>query len=216
MTKDRTDTASESQRDAKRSQGIILAAARDEFAEHGLGGARMDRIAERAKLNKRLIYYYFTSKDDLFLSVLEGTYADIRDAEMQLNLTDLAPAQAIRRLTEFTWDYYIQHPEFIILLNSENLHQARHLAKSERVREMNSPLIQTLGEILERGRIEGIFRGGVDPVQLYISIAGLAYFYLSNNHTLSAIFGRNLMTPKAHSERISHMCDVIIGYVRTE
>lgn len=216
MTKDRTDTASESQRDAKRSQGIILAAARDEFAEHGLGGARMDRIAERAKLNKRLIYYYFTSKDDLFLSVLEGTYADIRDAEMQLNLTDLAPAQAIRRLTEFTWDYYIQHPEFIILLNCENLHQARHLAKSERVREMNSPLIQTLGEILERGRIEGIFRGGVDPVQLYISIAGLAYFYLSNNHTLSAIFGRNLMTPKAHSERISHMCDVIIGYVRIE
>lgn len=216
MTKDRTDTASESQRDAKRSQGIILAAARDEFAQHGLAGARMDRIAECAKLNKRLIYYYFTSKDDLFLAVLEGTYADIRDAEMQLNLTDLAPVQAIRRLTEFTWDYYIQHPEFIILLNSENLHQARHLAKSERVREMNSPLIQTLGEILERGRIEGIFRSGVDPVQLYISIAGLAYFYLSNNHTLSAIFGRNLMTPKAHSERLSHMCDVIIGYVRIE
>lgn len=213
MTKDRTDTASESQRDAKRSQGIILAAARDEFAEHGLGGARMDRIAERAKLNKRLIYYYFTSKDDLFLAVLEGTYADIRAAEMQLHLTDLAPAQAIRRLTEFTWDYYLQHPEFITLLNTANLHQARHLTKSERVREMNSPLIQTLGEILERGRIGGVFRGGVDPMQLYISIAGLAYFYLSNNYTLSAIFGRNLMTAKAHSERLSHMCDVILGYV---
>jgi AcrR family transcriptional regulator len=213
MTKDRTDTASESQRDAKRSQGIILAAARDEFAEHGLGGARMDRIAERAKLNKRLIYYYFTSKDDLFLAVLEGTYADIRAAEMQLHLTDLAPAQAIRRLTEFTWDYYLQHPEFITLLNTANLHQARHLTKSERVREMNSPLIQTLGEILERGRIGGVFRDGVDPMQLYISIAGLAYFYLSNNYTLSAIFGRNLMTTKAHSERLSHMCDVILGYV---
>lgn len=213
MTKDRTDTASESQRDAKRSQGIILAAARDEFAEHGLGGARMDRIAERAKLNKRLIYYYFTSKDDLFLAVLEGTYADIRAAEMQLHLTDLAPAQAIRRLTEFTWDYYLQHPEFITLLNTANLHQARHLTKSERVREMNSPLIQILGEILERGRIGGVFRGGIDPMQLYISIAGLAYFYLSNNYTLSAIFGCNLMTAKAHSERLSHMCDVILGYV---
>lgn len=213
MTKDRTDTASESQRDAKRSQGVILAAARDEFAEHGLGGARMDRIAERAKLNKRLIYYYFTSKDDLFLAVLEGTYADIRAAEMQLHLTDLAPAQAIRRLTEFTWDYYLQHPEFITLLNTANLHQARHLTKSERVREMNSPLIQTLGEILERGRIGGVFRGGIDPMQLYISIAGLAYFYLSNNYTLSAIFGCNLMTAKAHSERLSHMCDVILGYV---
>lgn len=213
MTKDRTDTASESQRDAKRSQGIILAAARDEFAEHGLGGARMDRIAERAKLNKRLIYYYFTSKDDLFLAVLEGTYADIRAAEMQLHLTDLAPAQAIRRLTEFTWNYCLQHPEFITLLNTANLHQARHLTKSERVREMNSPLIQTLGEILERGRIGGVFRGGIDPMQLYISIAGLAYFYLSNNYTLSAIFGCNLMTAKAHSERLSHMCDVILGYV---
>jgi len=216
MTNDKTNVASEGQRDAKRSQGIILGAARDEFAEHGLGGARMDRIAERAKVDKRLIYYYFTSKDDLFLAVLEGTYADIRDAEMQLHLTDLAPAQAIRRLTEFTWDYYLQHPEFITLLNSANLHQARHLAKSERVREMNSPLIQTLGDILERGRIAGIFRGGVDPVQLYISIAGLAYFYLSNNHTLSAIFGRNLMTPKAHSQRLSHMCDVILGYVLIE
>lgn len=213
MSDTRTDPVNINQRDAKRSQGIILAAARDEFAEHGLGGARMDRIADRAKLNKRLIYYYFTSKDSLFLAVLEGTYADIRAAELQLHLTDLAPAQAIRRLTEFTWDYYLQHPEFITLLNTANLHQARHLTKSGRVREMNSPLIQTLGEVLQRGRTAGVFRGGIDPMQLYISIAGLAYFYLSNNYTLSAIFGRKLMTAKARSDRISHMCDVILGYV---
>ena len=200
-------------RDADRSQLAILAAARDEFARHGLSGARMDRIAENAKLNKRLIYYYFTSKDDLFLAVLEGAYADIREAEQQLHLTDLAPAQAIRRLTEFTWDYYIAHPEFITLLNSENLHQAQHLTKSERIRDMNSPVIQTLGDILERGRAEGIFRGGIDPVQLYISIASLAYFFLSNNYTLSAVFDRNLMSTKAHSERLSHICDVILGYV---
>ena len=200
-------------RDADRSQLAILASARDEFSRYGLAGARVDRIAENAKLNKRLIYYYFTSKDDLFLAVLEGTYADIREAEQQLHLTELAPAQAIRRLTEFTWEYYIEHPEFLTLLNSENLHQARHLMRSERIREMNSPLIQTLGEVLERGRKEGIFRGGIDPVQLYISIASLAYFYLSNNHTLSAVFGRNLMTAKAHSERLSHVSDVILGYV---
>lgn len=200
-------------RDADRSQLAILAAARDEFARYGLSGARVDRIAENAKLNKRLIYYYFTSKDDLFLAVLEGAYADIREAEKQLHLTDLEPAQAIRRLTEFTWDYYIAHPEFITLLNSENLHQAQHLTKSERIREMNSPVIQTLGEILERGRSEGLFRGGIDPVQLYISIASLAYFFLSNNYTLSAVFDRDLMTAKAHSERLSHICDVILGYV---
>ncbi len=201
------------QRNADRSQQAILDAARDEFSQHGLAGARVDRIAERADLNKRLIYYYFGSKDDLFLAVLESVYADIREAEKKLHLLDLQPAEAVRRLTEFTWEYYLAHPEFITLLNSANLHQARHLDKSLRVREMNSPVILTLGDILERGRKEGVFRGGIDAVQLYISIAGLAYFYLSNNFTLSAIFGRDLMTRKAKAERISHMCEVILGYV---
>jgi AcrR family transcriptional regulator len=200
-------------RDADRSRDAILAAARDEFAEHGLGGARVERIAERAALNKRLIYYYFENKDSLFSAVLEDTYLNIREAEKRLHLTDLTPAEAVRKLTEFTWTYYLEHPEFLTLLNSENLHRARHLDGSARVRELNSPLIQTLAEVLERGRRDGSFRGGVDPVQLYISIAGLSYFYLSNNHTLSAIFGRNLMSPKARSERLSHICDVILGYV---
>lgn len=200
-------------RDADRSQLAILLAARDEFAQHGLGGARVDRIAERADVNKRLIYYYFKSKDELFLAVLEQAYADIREAETELHLRDMEPAQALRRLTEFTWEYYIAHPEFLTLLNSENLHQGRHLAMSGRVQEMNSPLIQTLAEILDRGRADGLFRGGIDPVQLYVSIAGMSYFYLSNNHTLSAIFGRDLMTPKARHERLSHMCEVILGYV---
>ena len=200
-------------RDADRSQQAILRAARDEFAAHGLGGARVDRIAERAAVNKRLIYYYFANKDSLFVAVLEDAYRQIRDAEKQLHLADLAPSDAVRRLTEFTWNYYLAHPEFLTLLNSENLHRGRHLEQSRRAREMNSPLVQTLGEILERGRTAGVFRGGIDPVQLYISIAGLSYFYLSNNHTLSAIFGRNLMSPKARSERLSHICDVILGYV---
>jgi AcrR family transcriptional regulator len=200
-------------RDADRSQQAILDAAREEFALLGLAGARVDSIAERAGLNKRLIYYYFSSKDNLFLAVLESAYANIREAEKELHLLDLPPAEAVRRLMEFTWNYYLEHPEFITLLNSANLHQARHLEKSKRVREMNSPVIQTLGDILERGRKEGVFRGGVDPVHLYISIAGIAYFYLSNNYTLSAIFGRDLMTRKARSERLSHMCDVILGYV---
>lgn len=200
-------------RDADRSQATILAAARDEFAEHGLGGARMDRIAERAGLNKRLIYYYFEDKEKLFQAVLEQAYLDIRENERKLNLLEVPPAEALRRLVEFTWRYYLDHPEFLTLLNSANLHRARHLEGSERVREMNSPLIATLGEVLERGRKEGTFRGGVDPVQLYVSIAGLSYFYLSNSHTLSAIFGRDLLSAKARNERLAHMCDVILGYV---
>lgn len=200
-------------RDADRSQSVILNAARDEFAEHGLGGARVDRIAERSGLNKRLIYYYFEDKEKLFQAVLEQAYQNIREAEHKLNLLDQKPADAIRSLVEFTWNYYLENPEFLTLLNSANLHRARHLEASQSVREMNSPLIATLGEILERGRKDGSFRGGIDPLQLYVSIAGLSYFYLSNNHTLSAIFGRDLMTHKSRSERLSHICEVTLGYV---
>jgi AcrR family transcriptional regulator len=200
-------------RDADRSQQAILHAACDEFAAHGLGGARVDRIAQRAGVNKRLIYYYFDNKDSLFVAVLEDAYRQIREAEHALRLADLSPAQAVRRLTEFTWNYYLEHPEFLTLLNSENLHSGRHLAQSTQVQRLNSPLIQTLAEVLERGRASGEFRGGVDPLQLYISIAGLAYFYLSNKHTLSAIFGRNLMSTKARSERLAHITEVVLGYL---
>ena len=200
-------------RDAERTQQEILRAAMHEFAASGLGGARIDGIAERAGVNKRLIYYYFGGKDELFLAVLEQTYADIRNAERELHLERLSPPDAVRRLVSFTWEHYLAHPEFLTLLNSENLHRARHLKASGRILEMNSPLVQTLGEVLERGRRDGVFRGGVDAVQLYISIAGLAYFYLSNNHTLSTIFGRDLMAPKALSERLSHITEVVMGYV---
>jgi AcrR family transcriptional regulator len=213
MVRDASPAPEERLRDADRSQGVILAAARDEFAEHGLGGARVDRIAERAGLNKRLIYYYFDDKEKLFQAVLEQAYRDIREQEAKLHLLDLEPATAVRRLVEFTWDYYLRHPEFMTLLNSANLHRARHLAESKRARELNSPLIETLAGVLERGRRAGQFRGGVDPVQLYVSIAGLAYFYLSNAHTLSAIFGRDLLAPKARAERLSHMTDVVLGYL---
>lgn len=213
MAKDQSGGGEERVRDADRSQSTILAAARDEFAEYGLGGARVDRIAERAGLNKRLIYYYFADKEQLFQAVLEQAYRDIRTEEANLHLAELDPATAVRRLVEFTWDYFIAHPEFLTLLNSANLHKARHLTESDRARQLNSPLIESLAVVLERGRREGIFRGGVDPVQLYVSIAGLAYFYLSNSHTLSAIFGRDLLSPKARSERLSHMTDVILGYL---
>lgn len=200
-------------RDADRSQQAILAAARDEFHEHGLGGARMDRIAERAAVDKKLIYYYFENKDRLFQAVLEDAYRRIREAEQQLHLLELPPAEAVRALTTFTWNYYLAHPEFLTLLNSANLHRGRHLQDSTRARAVNSPLIETLAEVLERGRRQGLFRGGVDPMQLYISIAALSYFYLGNQHTLSAIFGRNLLAPRARAERLSHICDVILVYV---
>lgn len=200
-------------RDAERTRLEIRRAALAEFAQHGLGGARMDQIAARAGVDKKLIYYYFENKDTLFLSALELTYADIREAELALRLEAYEPAEAVRRLIDFTWEHFLKHPEFLTLLNSENLHRARHLKQSQHIREMNSPLIRMLGDILERGRRDGVFRGGVDPVHLYITIAGLSYFYLSNSPTLSVIFGRDLMTPRALSERLSHITEVVMGYL---
>ncbi|MCU0804239.1 MAG: TetR family transcriptional regulator [Burkholderiales bacterium] len=200
-------------RDPERTRTSILDAATREFARHGLGGARVDRIAERAGANKRMLYYYFGDKDTLFRAVLEHVYGRIRAAEQQLRLLDVPPAEGVRRLVEFTWQYYLAHPEFITLLNSENLHRARHLRRSRHIGAMNSPLIATLSEILERGAAAGAFRRGVDPLQLYVSIAALAYFFLSNNQTLSAVFGRDLATPAARAERLAHMIDVVLGYL---
>ena len=201
-------------RDPDRTRQRILDAATVEFARFGLGGARVDRVAARAGANKRMLYYYFGSKEDLFLAALEARYAHIRNAERSLDLEHLAPVAALERLVRFTWEYFLAHPEFLTFLNSENLHKGRHVKKSRRVREMHSPLIETLGRILARGVREGLFRAGVDPVQLYISIAGEGYFYLSNRHTLSRIFGRNLMAPEALAERARHNAEMILNAVR--
>jgi AcrR family transcriptional regulator len=200
-------------RDPERTRARILDAATGEFARYGLGGARVDRIAAVARANKRMLYYYFGDKDELFSAVLQHAYRSIRSAEQHLNLLGVDPVEGVRRLVEFTWDYYVRHPEFLTLLNSENLHRGRHVKGSRRVRATNSPLVATLGEILRRGVRAGTFRQGVDPVQLYISIAGLSYFYLSNSHTLSAVFGRDLAAPRARRERLAHMTSVVIGYL---
>ena len=192
----------------------ILEAATQEFARYGLGGARVDRIAARSGANKRMLYYYFGDKDGLFLAALEDRYAHIRNAERSLRLEHLDPRQAVRRLVAFTWRYFLEHPEFLTLLNSENLHQGRHVRRSRRVREMHSHLVAMLGEVLRRGEARGLFRKGVDPVQLYISIAGEGYFYLSNRYTLSRIFGRDLMAPRALAGRARHISDMIVNALR--
>jgi len=200
-------------RDAKRTEASILAAATEEFARHGLGGARVDRIAERARSNKRMLYYYFGSKDDLFLAVLENAYASIRLAEEGLDLLNTDPVDGVRRLIEFTWQYFTDHPEFLVLLNSENLHEARHLKRSLQIRGMNSPLIETLTVLLRRGQRSGEFRSKVDPLQLYISIAGLSYFFLSNSHTLSTVFGRDLFSAPQRKARLEHMSALVLGFL---
>jgi AcrR family transcriptional regulator len=197
-------------RDPQRTRARILAAATAEFARFGLGGARVDRIAERAGANKRMLYYYFRDKDNLFLAALEARYADIRAAERALDLEHLEPREALRRLVDFTWSYFLDHPEFLTLLNSENLHKGRHVRRSRRVPQMHSTLVETLRGVLKRGERAGVFRSGVDPVQLYISIAGEGYFYLSNRYTLGQIFKRDLMSKRALAARARHNSDMIL------
>jgi len=201
-------------KDAERSRESLLAAAEREFARSGLGGARVDRIAAQAGLNVRMLYYYYGSKDALFIAVLERAYATIRTAEEALELDQIEPVEAARRFVRFTWRFQLDHPEFITLLNSENLHKARHLKKSARVADMHSPLLATLGRLLGRGARAGLFRKNIDPLQLYISIAGLGYFYLSNRFTLGAIFDRDLMLKSSLDARLAHMTEVVLGYLR--
>jgi AcrR family transcriptional regulator len=206
--------AETSVRDPERTRARILAAATDEFARYGLGGARVDRIANAADTNKRMLYYYFGNKEGLFLAVLEATYAHIRTAEMRLKLDSVEPLEGIRRLVAFTWRYYLENPHFLTLLNSENLHKARHLKTSKRIAAMHSPFVATIADLLARGERSGAIRSGIDPVQLYISIAALSYFYLSNQHTLSTIFVRDLLSPRARGARLRHMTELIDAALR--
>jgi AcrR family transcriptional regulator len=201
-------------RDPERTRAAILAAATAEFAARGLDGARVDEIARRGRVNKRMIYHYFGDKDGLYLAVLEASYAAIRKAEFKLNLSGRDPLDGMRALVQFTWDYFIAHPEFLSLLGTENLHRAANLKKLHHIRALHSPLLDMLAELLARGAQQKLFRAGVDPMQLYISIAALGFFYLSNRHTLSTIFGRPLDTEAALAERGAHIVEVVLGYLR--
>jgi len=201
-------------RDPERTRGAILAAATQEFSTNGLTGARVDAIAQRARVNKRMIYHYFGDKDGLYLAVLEATYGSIRAAELDLHLTDRDPVDGMRELVLFTWRYFLAHPEFLSLLGTENLHKAAYLKRSKRIRELHSPLVGMISALLARGAKARLFRAGVDPVELYITIAALGFFYLSNRHTLSTIFGRDLAAPKSIAAREQHIVDVVLNYLK--
>jgi len=201
-------------RDADMTRKRILAAATVEFARKGLGGARVDEIAVRSKSNKRMIYHYFGSKEQLFTAVLEAAYLGIRSAEQTLHLTELEPEEAIVKLVRFTWKYYLDHPEFLTLVNSENLHRAKHLKTSEAIRNTSGKFVQMVRTILDHGVATGVFRKGIDPVQLNITIAAIGYYYLNNHFTGSIIFERDLMAPENLEARLAFNVDTILRLVR--
>ena len=201
-------------RDAERTQQAILAAAEVEFGDKGLAGARVDAIAEQSGANKRMLYYYFGSKENLYVAVLERAYGAMRQAERELNLIDLDPLDAIRKLVEFKFDYLLDHPTIIRLLAGENMQNAKFLKRSRRLRDMHNSLANVLQAVLAAGQKKGLVKSGIDPVQLYISLAAVSYFFFSNAATLSTAFGRELMSPSELKGRRAHAVEVILGYVR--
>jgi TetR/AcrR family transcriptional regulator len=214
MPKQRSSGTKPRRRDPAATRNKLLTAARREFAESGLAGARVDEIAARAGVNKQLVYHYFGDKDALYLAVLEWVYEEIRAHERKLNLEGLPPEQAIKKLIGSSFDHLALHPDFILLLNDENRGGARHVRGSRKLEAMHSPLVSMVSTILKQGVRTGAFRRGINPVHLYISIAGLSYFFFSNTPTLSAIFGRDLTTAAAKRARRQHVVDLVMQALR--
>jgi len=196
------------------SRDLLLDAARKEFALKGLEGARVDEIAQRAGVNKQLVYHHFNNKEDLYKAVLESAYGQIRAEEALLDLGKTDAEDAMRKLIAFSFDYLDRNRDFVALLTDENLHRGRHLKKSSYLPELHSPLIAQIADTLERGSEDGRFRTGVDPVQLYISIAGLGFFYFSNIHSLSSIFAKNFNGKDQIATRRDHVIDLILNALR--
>jgi AcrR family transcriptional regulator len=207
--------AKKKSRDPDDTQRRIMAAAKVEFAKNGLGGARVDVIAARAKANKRMMYHYFGNKEKLFQLVLEDAYGAFREAEAALALDGEEPIAALRKLVTFNWNYFLANPEFITLVNSENLHKARHIKNSKRMQETSRPFVGRMSSLLKRGVDAGLFRKNLDAVQVTITIASVAYYYLTNRFTGEIVFERDLMTDAALKARLNFNIDSILHIVCT-
>jgi AcrR family transcriptional regulator len=200
-------------RDPAGTRRAILDAATAEFAAHGLAGARVDEIAARTRTTKRMIYYYFSSKEQLFAAVLEELYGGMRDAESALDLDALSPAEAMRRLIETTFDHHAAHPEFVRLVATENIHEGSHVAASPTIRARNARVIQTMTRLLRRGEAAGVFRAGVDPFDLHVLINSFCFHRVANRHTLGAIFGRDLSAPKRRTAQRAMIVAAVLRYL---
>jgi AcrR family transcriptional regulator len=205
----------ERQRDAARTQREILDIATREFADRGFAGARVDEIAERTRTTKRMIYYYFGSKERLFVAVLERAYAAIRAAEQTIEVDHLDPEAAIRRLAELTFDHHESHPEFIRLVSIENIHRAEHITGLSDFAGQNSPAIELIETILARGRCDGSFSRGIDAVDLHMMISAFCVFRVANRHTFGAIFDRDLTDPALRDRYRRMLGDMVVEYLRS-
>ena len=200
-------------RNPEASRAKILDAARIEFVSNGLNGARVDRIAEQSGVNKNLIYHYFGSKDELYLAVLERIYSDLRAKQQDEDLRDLPPVEGMKRLVSSTFDHFVDTPDLIRLMSIENIHYAQNLKRSNTIKPLYRGLLDTIQILLKRGQTEGVFRAYVDAVDLYMSISGLAYFFLSNQHTLSWLLDRDLAARRRVLKRRQHVVEMVLSYL---
>jgi AcrR family transcriptional regulator len=200
-------------RDREATEKRILEAARREFAEHGYSGGRVQRIARLAKSNVQLLYQYFGSKEDLYVMVLEDSYARVRALERNLALDGYAPLDGMRRLIEFTFDYLLDEPTFVAIIRNENVAGGRFIRRSRTVPKLTMPLVAAIGDLLKRGRRTGVFKRDVDPTHLYVTILGLSITHLSNQHTLSVMFDRDMTAGTWLKDRRQHAVEVILSYL---
>ena len=200
--------------DPARTMAGILEVARAEFSEKGLSGARIDEIAAATQTSKRMIYYYFGSKEGLYLAVLEESYRSMRSIEAELELEDLSPEDALRRLVGFTFDHHLNNPAWIRLVMSENMERGTYLAQSKIIQRLNVPAIEGIRRLYERGLASGVFRSGLDPIDIHASISALTFFNVSNRHTFSLIFKHDFDDPAAIEARRDSIVEMIVRFVR--
>lgn len=200
--------------DPDRTMAGILEVATVEFAEKGLDGARIDEIAAATKTSKRMIYYYFGNKEGLYCAVLEEMYGRMRAIESGLHLSDLSPVEALRRLVGFTFDHHNSNEDFIRLVMSENMQRGAYLAQSKSIQTLNVPAIATIAELYGRGVETGVFRAGLDPVDIHASISALTFFNVSNRHTFGVIFKQDATAPDTAAMRRNCVIEMVLRYVR--
>lgn len=200
-------------RDADRTRAELLQVATEVFAESGLSGARVDEIAERTRTTKRMIYYYFGGKEQLYLAVLDEAYRGIRAAEQGIHAGDLEPVDAVRRVAELTFDHHHAHPEFIRLVAIENIHRGEHLRRLDSLRELSTPAASLLDDILNRGRDTGVFRDDVDAVDVHMLISSYCVFQVANNATFGFLFGRDMRDPKVRARHRAILGDVVVSWL---
>jgi AcrR family transcriptional regulator len=200
--------------DSEASKANILDVARREFADKGLSGARIDEIAERTNTSKRMIYYHFGSKEGLYRAVLEEAYTRIRETETALPIETMGAEEALKANIQLTFDYHHQHPEFVRLVMNENIHHGQFIKDVAGIERRNESVIRVLGDIIAKGLDEGVFRDGLDPIDLHMTISALCFYNVSNRYTFSEIFRRDMTSPEAVARRREQVVEVVLAACR--